>query len=61
MDNMEKVMSVFVIGMLLILGIFIIGSLVFWNRQLSIQERETELKAQQYPYENKVNLEIKTP
>ena len=61
MDAMEKIMSVFVLGMLLILGIFIIGSLVLWNRQLSIQERETELKAEQYPYENKVSLEVKTP
>lgn len=68
-ENLEIVLeTVFVFG-LVSAFIVAIGAMIYFSnveanqrdRELTIRERETELKAQQYPYENKIILEAKTP
>lgn len=68
MDTETKIMAFFVTSMVVIMAALVAGFIYFStieqkqkDRELSIRERETELKAQQYPYENKVSLEVKTP
>ena len=68
MDASEKVMAFFVISMVIIMAALVGGFFIFStieqkqkDRELTIREREIELKAQQYPYENKVSVEVTTP
>lgn len=68
MDADEKIMAFFVISMVILVAALIIGECVFStiearqkDRELTIREREIELKAQQYPYENKIGVEVTTP
>lgn len=68
MDASEKITAFFVISMVILVAALIIGACVFStiearqkDRELTIREREVELKAQQYPYENKVSVEVTTP
>lgn len=65
MDTDQKIMAAFlgVIGFfLLMLAIILIVSTCIEakhkDRELTIKEREIELKAEQYPYKNEMKLEV---
>lgn len=65
MDTEEKIMYTFFgIGtlaiLLLVVGLFYFSSLEAKrkDRELTIREREIELKAEQYPYKSEMKLEV---
>ena len=65
MDTMYKVFAAFVItGIIafasLVVGFFIFSTIEAKNkdRELTIREREIELKAEQYPYKSETKLEV---
>jgi hypothetical protein len=65
MDTMDKIFAAFAIAAVvafasLVVGFFIFSTIEAKNkdRELSIREREIELKAEQYPYKNEMKLEV---
>jgi hypothetical protein len=65
MDTTDKFAAFFAIGFITLLGLLIAGIFIFnaieakqKDRELSIREREIELKAEQYPYKTEAKLEV---
>ena len=65
MDTDTKIMAFFVFGMVTALASLVAAFIYFSNldgkrkdRELTIRERELELKAEQYPYKNETKLEV---
>ena len=65
MDTMDKFACFFfAVGSIVFIGIivalFVFGTIDAKNkdRELTIREREIELKAEQYPYKNEMKLEV---
>lgn len=65
MDTDQKIMAAFlgIIGffLLMLATILIVSTCIEAknkDRELSIREREIELKAEQYPYKNETKLEV---
>ena len=65
MDTMDKFLAAFVITAIvafasLVVGFFIFSTIEAKNkdRELTIREREIELKAEQYPYKTETKLEV---
>lgn len=65
MDTDTKIMAFFVTSMVVIMFALVAGFIYFSSieqkqkdRELSIREREIELKAEQYPYKNEMKLEV---
>jgi hypothetical protein len=66
MDKEEKLVAFFTIGFITLLGLLIAGMFIFnaieakqKDRELSIREREIELKSEQYPYKTETKVEVK--
>ena len=66
MDKEDKLVAIFAIGFLTFLGFLTAGMFIFnaieakqKDRELSIREREIELKSEQYPYKTETKIEVK--
>lgn len=65
MDKMDNLFAALIVGTLILFAALIFGTFIFSainakqkDRELTIRERELELKAEQYPYKNETKLEI---
>lgn len=66
MDTMDKVFAAFAITAIIAFASLVVGFFIFStieakhkDRELTIREREIELKAEQYPYKSETKLEVK--